>query len=238
MPPSCSCGVSALPGALPGAHALPVPLSFQPPYGEQARRAGQWLARFCARRACHKHAGSRTFCKGHNAVECAVPSFPTVLRAVAFLWNDLVFVGFCQAHNCEVVSVKQDRRAVSATWVSSFALVALVLLLLITGGVSASKLRSWRKYPDINPWAIGIPTSRSSHTMVAGSDGALWYFGGQSSGSAKSGELFKLDVQTEEWTTITTSGVSPSGRSGHTMGSTDGFLWVFGGRTASGEGEN
>jgi len=49
----CGCGVSALPGA----HALPVPLSFQPPYGEQARRAGQWLTRFGAagaRRASHK----------------------------------------------------------------------------------------------------------------------------------------------------------------------------------------
>jgi len=49
----CRCGVSALPGA----HALPVPLSFQPPYGEQARRAGQWLTRFGAagaRRASHK----------------------------------------------------------------------------------------------------------------------------------------------------------------------------------------
>jgi hypothetical protein len=52
-----------------------------------------------------------------------------------------------------------------------------------------------------------------------------------------SGDLFKLDVHTEQWTTITTSGVSPSGRAGHTMGITDGFLWVFGGKTISGEGE-
>jgi hypothetical protein len=83
--------------------------------------------------------------------------------------------------------------------------------------------------------------------MVTGSDGALWSFGGTKTvysatdytlgSSLRFGELFKLDVQTEEWTTITTSGVSPSGRSGHTMGSTDGFLWVFGGRTSSGEGE-
>ncbi len=141
--------------------------------------------------------------------------------------------------------MKQDRRAVSATWVSSFKLVALLLLLLlITGGVSASKVRSWYKYPDINPWRIGSPSPRSSHTMVAGSDGALWSFGGELvGGSSKSGDLFKLDVQTEEWTTITTSGVSPRGRSGHTMGHTDGFLWVFGGetgsggRTSSGQGE-
>jgi hypothetical protein len=140
--------------------------------------------------------------------------------------------------------MKQDRRAVSVTWVSSFTLVVLVLLLLlITGGVSASKVRSWYKYPDINPWRIGSPSPRSSHTMVAGSDGALWSFGGELvGGSSKSGELFKLDIQTEEWTTITTSGVSPSGRSGHTMGHTDGFLWVFGGETdsvgeTSGQGE-
>jgi len=147
-----------------------------------------------------------------------------------FLWNDLVFVGVCQAQNSEVVPLKKDRRTVSAPWVSSYAFATLVLLLFITGGgVSASKVRSWRKYPDVNPWAIGSPSSRSSHTMVSGSDGALWSFGGTLSVSSKSGELFKLDVQTEEWTTITASGVSPSGRSDHTMGSTDGFLWVFGG---------
>jgi hypothetical protein len=162
-----------------------------------------------------------------------------VLPAGAFLWNDLVFVDVCQVQNSKVVPVKHDRRAVSATWVSSFTLVILVLSLLITGGVSAAKVRSWHKYPDINPWGIGRPSLRNSHTMVTGSDGALWSFGGDLvGGSSKSGDLFKLDVQTEEWTTITTSGVSPSGRSGHTMGSTDGFLWVFGGLTVSGEGEN
>jgi hypothetical protein len=108
----------------------------------------------------------------------------------------------------------------------------LVLLLLITGGVSGSKLRSWHKYPDVNPWAVGSPSPRDSHKMVVGSDGALWSFGGER-GSLLSAELFKLDVQTEEWKTITTSGVSPTPRSGHTMGSTDGFLWVFGGATRS-----
>ena len=140
--------------------------------------------------------------------------------------------------------MKQDRRPV---WVASFARVALLMLLLTVGGVSASKLRSWRKYPDVNPWAIGKPSERNSHKMVTGSDGALWSFGGTKTvysvteytrgSSLRSGELFKLDVQTEEWTTITTSGVSPSGRTDHSMGSTDGFLWVFGGVTASGEGD-
>jgi hypothetical protein len=149
-----------------------------------------------------------------------------------------VFVGICQAQNPEgvSVSVKQDRRAVNATWVSSFVLVSLVLLLFIVGGVSASKLRSWGKYPDLNPWSIGKPSARVRHTMVTGSDGALWSFGGEIE-TGNSGELFKLDVETKEWTTITTSGVSPSARVGHTMGSTDGFLWVFGGVTASGEGD-
>ncbi len=132
--------------------------------------------------------------------------------------------------------MKQDRRAVNATWVSSFALVSLVLLLFIVGGVSASKLRSWGKYPDLNPWSIGKPSQRSGHEMVRGSDGALWSFGGDTP-TGLSGELFKLDVETKQWTTITTSGVSPSARYIHTMGSTDGFLWVFGGNTASGEGE-
>jgi hypothetical protein len=132
--------------------------------------------------------------------------------------------------------VKQDHRAVNVTWVSSLVLVSLVLLLFIVGGVSASKIRSWGKYPDLNPWSIGKPSERDVHKMVTGSDGALWSFGGDTP-SGYSGELFKLDVETKQWTTITTSGVSPSERRGHTMGSTDDFLWVFGGETASGEGQ-
>ncbi len=133
--------------------------------------------------------------------------------------------------------MKQDRRAVKATWVSSFALGSLVLLLFIVGGVFASKMRSWGKYPDLNPWSIGKPSERGGHKMVTGSDGALWSFGGQLLDKTLSSELFKLDVETKQWTLITTSGVSPSARSQHTMGTTDGFLWVFGGNTASGEGE-
>ncbi len=132
--------------------------------------------------------------------------------------------------------MKQDRRAVNATWVSSFALFSLVLLLFIVGGVSASKLRSWGKYPDLDPWSIGKPSERKGHKMVTGSDGALWSFGGSTT-TGYSRELFKLDVETKQWTAITTSGVSPSARLSHTMGSTDGFLWVFGGETDSGEGE-
>jgi len=150
-----------------------------------------------------------------------------------------VFVGVCQSQNSENVSVKQDRPTVSAVWVSSFTVtyvVLVLLLLIIGGGVSASKLRSWYKYPDLNPWSIGKPSPRDSHKMVAGSDGALWFFGGISSSRKLSNQLFKLDLETKHWTTITTSGVSPSPRSLHTMGSTDGFLWVFGGETTSGEG--
>ncbi len=160
-----------------------------------------------------------------------------MLRGGAFLRNDAVFLGVCQAQNSEDVPVKQDRRAVNATWVSSFALVSLVLLLFIVGGVYASKLRSWGKYPDLNPWSIGKPSERYDHTMVTDSDGALWVFGGARPGSGYFGELLKLDVETKQWTTITTSGVSPSARSGHTMVTTDGCLWVFGGRTLSGDGE-
>ena len=150
-----------------------------------------------------------------------------------FLWNDLGFVGVCQAPNSEVVSLKQDHRPV---WVVSFARVDLLMLLLTVGVVSASKLRSWREYPDLNPWSIGKPGERSSHKVVTGSDGALWSFGGHTN-SGFSGELFKIDVETKEWTTITTSGVSPSARSEHSMGSTDGFLWVFGGIIDSSPGE-
>jgi hypothetical protein len=129
--------------------------------------------------------------------------------------------------------LKVDHRPV---WVASFARVSLLMLLLTVGGVSASKLRSWRKYPDLNLWSIGKSGEKDEHTFVTGSDGALWSFGGRTN-SGFSGELFKLDVETKQWTTITTSGVSPSARSIHSMGSTDGFLWVFGGHPVSGEGE-
>jgi hypothetical protein len=159
-----------------------------------------------------------------------------VLRSGAFLLNDLGFVGDCQAQNSEAVSVKQDRRAMNSTWVSSFTLISLVLLLLMVGVVSPSKIRTWDKYPDLNPWSIGKPSERSEHKMVTGSDGALWSFGGVTP-SGYSCELIKLDVETKQWTTINTSGVSPSARLGHTMGNTDGFLWVFGGITDSGEVE-
>jgi hypothetical protein len=137
--------------------------------------------------------------------------------------------------------VNQDRPVVSATWLPPFALVVLVLLLLIVGGVSASKTRSWRMYPNINPWAIGKPSPRLGHQMVLGSDGSLWVFGeycaDKKGGCRTSSDLFKLDFGAKEWTTITTSGVSPSARTYHTMASTDGFLWVFGGETLSVAGE-
>jgi hypothetical protein len=148
-----------------------------------------------------------------------------------------VFVGVCQAQNSEDVSVKQDHRVVNPTWVSSFVLVSLVLLLFIVGNVSASKFRSWGKHPDLNQWSIESPSERDEHTMVTDSNGSLWVFGGARPGSGYFGELIKLDVENKQWTTITTSGVSPSARSGHTMGTTDGCLWVFGGRTLSGDGE-
>jgi hypothetical protein len=163
------------------------------------------------------------------------PPDQQVLRAGAFLWSDLGFVGVSQAQDPEDVTAKQDRRAVSATWLPSFALVTLVLFMIVVGGASASKLRSWRMYPNINSWAVGKPSPRVGHKMVAGSDGALWVFGElycRDCGS--SSDLFKLDLGAKEWTKITTSGVSPVARNSHTMTSTDGFLWVHGGNTGSG----
>jgi hypothetical protein len=174
--------------------------------------------------------------QGNRTLEC-VSYFPTVLHTVLFFGMISCLFDVYQAQNSEDFPVKQYRRAVSVTWVSSFTFVTLVLLLLIIGGgVSASKLRSWYKYPDLNPWSIGKPSPRDSHKMVTGSDGALWSFGGISITRRHSNELFKLDLEIKHWTTITTSGVSPSPRSLHSMGSTDGFLWVFGGETTSGEG--
>jgi len=65
----CSdCGVSALPGA----HALPVPVSFLPPCGEQARRAGRCVspASVHAAHATNNGQTTRTVARGegHEAV--------------------------------------------------------------------------------------------------------------------------------------------------------------------------
>ncbi len=158
-----------------------------------------------------------------------------MLSAGAFLWNDLIFVAVCQTPNSEGVSGKQDRRPVRAP---SFARVVFLLLFLIIGGVSASKHRSWRKYPNRSPLFIGMPSARAGHTMVAGSDGALWFFGGLTGPDNEqvfSKELFKFDIETKEWTTITTSGLSPSARCYHTMTAVGTDLWVHGGQTNSGE---
>ena len=154
-----------------------------------------------------------------------------------FLWSDLRFVDISQTQNPEDVPVKQDLRTVSVTRIPSFTLVTLVLFMLMVGGVSTSKLRSWRMYPNINPWSIGKPSPRQGHKMVLGSDGALWVFGEwctQRNDCRTSSDLFKLDLGAKEWTTITTSGISPVARSFHTMTSTDGFLWVHGGVTGQG----
>ncbi len=124
------------------------------------------------------------------------------------------------------------------------ATIACLLLINNVDLVSASKFRSWRKAPYLNPWTISASQPvgyckimpRKLHKMVAGADGALWVFGGQTVGGLLSNEIFKLDVETKQCTKITWPGARPSARIGHAMAHIGGHLWVHGGSTESGEG--
>jgi hypothetical protein len=126
----------------------------------------------------------------------------------------------------------RKRRALQRWFAMNVSLVcaALVCLLLLNsvGFVSAAKLRPWQVFPDVNPFANGKPATRSGHTMVTDEDGAVWVFGG-SSGDVPTNDLFKLDVEYKQWSTITTLGLLPSARESHSMTSTYRYLWVFGG---------
>jgi hypothetical protein len=66
--------------------------------------------------------------------------------------------------------------------------------------------------------------------MVTGVDGSVWVFGGADTGSISS-TLFKLDVLSKQWITVTTSGASPSARAFHTMTTVGSVLYMFGGLT-------
>ena len=113
------------------------------------------------------------------------------------------------------------------------AVVFVVLLESQVGGVSAAKNRQWQAWSQQNlpnPWYNDRPLSRELHTMVTGSDGSLWLFGGYLD-SAYSDDLFKLDVKAQQWIKIVAFGTRPSPRSEHSMVGVGDNIYVFGGRT-------
>ena len=114
--------------------------------------------------------------------------------------------------------------------------LAFVTLLLETGvGTSSSaKPRTW--WPDINPWNTGKARGLW-HTVVTTSDGSVWMFGGETETQQKVKDFLKLDVQTKQWTTITTSGASPLGRYHHAMTAVGSDIYLHGGTNGFSNGE-
>ena len=108
--------------------------------------------------------------------------------------------------------------------------VVLVWLLLEThvGVLSANKIRPWRTGTDVNPWMHRKPSPRELHGMVAAA-GSLWVFGGDDQDGAVDAGFFQLDIETKQWTSITTSGPSPRARSRFAMALLGDVIYIFGG---------
>ena len=67
-------------------------------------------------------------------------------------------------------------------------------------------------------------------SIVTTSDGAMWMFGGIKDIDRKASDaLFKIDVETKEWTEITTAGTRPNARVYHGMVSVGTNVFVYGG---------
>lgn len=74
-------------------------------------------------------------------------------------------------------------------------------------------------------------------SIVTTSDGAMWMFGGIRDIDGKASDaLIKIDVETKEWTEITTAGTRPNARVDHGMVSVGTNVFVYGGViTATGD---
>ena len=100
----------------------------------------------------------------------------------------------------------------------------VALAMVIVGGaglgsVSAAKTRPWSTWPAIGDWHVGKPAGREGLATATTEDGSMWSFGGYNGQSSQTytNELFKLDAQTKQWTTLPASGAAPSVRSAHAM---------------------
>ena len=115
--------------------------------------------------------------------------------------------------------------------------VALVALASVGIGADAAKTRSWQQWPALTGWAIGKPSARHRHRMAATDNGTVWMLGGtRITGDSQPSEssLFKLDVKMRQWTTMTTTGLSPSKRAYHAMTAAGTSVWIHGGASTEG----
>ena len=105
--------------------------------------------------------------------------------------------------------------------------VALVALASVGISANAAKTRSWQQWPALNGWAIGKPSARHRHRMAATDNETVWMLGGTTPDGQVSESFFKLDIQTRQWTRMTTTG--PSTRIYHAMAATGRSVWIHGG---------
>ena len=92
----------------------------------------------------------------------------------------------------------------------------------------ASKIRAWRQWPDVNPFAQNHPGACANHAVAAGQDGSLWVFGGRAPGDTQN-DLYKLDPDQRHWARISPTGPAPRGTIGHAMVAIDMQICLFGG---------
>ncbi|MBI5248421.1 MAG: hypothetical protein HY912_02905 [Desulfomonile tiedjei] len=80
-------------------------------------------------------------------------------------------------------------------------------------------------------------SEREGHSAVWDSEnGRVLLFGGRSTMQEYCNDVLAYDPDTDVWSTVTTSGMPPSARYGHTavLDAERGFMYIFGGRSAAG----
>ena len=132
---------------------------------------------------------------------------------------------------------KQIHRRAPAGGRLVLAVVGVAVLLQLLSTVSAAKPRPFRD-ATANVWTEGKPNVQSGPEMAAGPDGSLWVLGGDGSdGCSNRGihGLFKLELDTKEWPTISKI-IEPSAkpcRMEHVMVFVGSDLYMFGGLIAA-----
>ena len=81
------------------------------------------------------------------------------------------------------------------------------------------------------PAAGNVPSPRKSHSLSHGQGGKLYLFGGSGAADEKLNDVYTLDATSLSWYAMSTTGVPPTPREGHTGVVMDNKLYVFGGST-------
>ena len=116
---------------------------------------------------------------------------------------------------------------------ANMAILVLAFTMLVLGlaGIPkahCAKNRPWHTIP-YNPFLDYSPSARTHHAMTITVDGSVWMFGGLASDGRLLDELFKLDMQEQEWHFIDKSGTWPHASKFSTMASVGNKFILFGG---------